>query len=81
MNSLASACRHPKTTDNKWTHFINRCRDNLHIVLSMSPSGDTLRSRCRNFPSLINNTTIDWFFKWSLEAVARKILYSEDIAD
>nr|CCC89964.1 unnamed protein product [Trypanosoma congolense IL3000] len=69
--------------DNKWTAFVSRCRDNLHVVLSMSPSGDVLRTRCRNFPALINNTTIDWFQKWpsqALEAVSKRILQSEDLS-
>ena len=30
----------------------------------MSPVGDKLRSRCRNFPGLVNNTVIDWFEPW-----------------
>lgn len=33
--------------------FINRVRDNLHIVLAFSPIGDAFRSRLRQFPSLI----------------------------
>ncbi|ORC93797.1 putative dynein heavy chain [Trypanosoma theileri] len=70
--------------DNKWTAFVSRCRDNLHVVLSMSPSGDVLRTRCRNFPSLINNTTIDWFQKWpsqALEAVGTRMLQDEDLPE
>eukprot|EP00919_Chromeraceae_sp_WS-2016_P052520 GHVR01124682.1.p1 GENE.GHVR01124682.1~~GHVR01124682.1.p1 ORF type:complete len:101 (+),score=2.87 GHVR01124682.1:481-783(+) len=35
----------------------------------MSPAGDTLRIRCRNFPGLISNTSIDWFFTWPKEAL------------
>jgi dynein heavy chain len=27
----------------KWAYFVNRCRDNMHIVLAMSPAGDKLR--------------------------------------
>ena len=27
----------------------------------MSPVGEAFRARCRQFPSLINCTTIDWF--------------------
>jgi dynein heavy chain len=44
--------------------FNNRIRDNFHIVLSFSPVGDAFRNRLRNFPSLINCTTIDWFNSW-----------------
>ena len=41
--------------------FVQRCRDQLHIVLAMSPIGDAFRTRLRKFPSLINCCTIDWF--------------------
>jgi len=41
--------------------FISRCRDQLHIVLAMSPIGDAFRDRLRKFPSLVNCCTIDWF--------------------
>ena len=54
-----------------------RIRDNLHIVLSFSPVGEAFRSRLRNFPSLINCTTIDWFNAWpksALKAVAEHFL-------
>lgn len=33
-----------------WQYFVDKCANNLHIVLAMSPIGDTLRTRCRNFP-------------------------------
>ncbi|TNN52942.1 Dynein heavy chain 10, axonemal [Liparis tanakae] len=33
-----------------WQYFVNKSANNLHIVLAMSPVGDTLRTRCRNFP-------------------------------
>jgi dynein heavy chain len=33
------------TRENCFTAFINRVRDNLHIVLTMSPVGDAFRSR------------------------------------
>jgi dynein heavy chain, axonemal len=59
----------PPSSSNLWSFFVERCRNNLHIVLAMSPSGDTLRRRCRNFPGLVSNTVIDWFFAWPEEAL------------
>ncbi|XP_077015711.1 dynein axonemal heavy chain 10 isoform X3 [Tamandua tetradactyla] len=59
-----------------WQYFVNKSASNLHIVLGMSP-GDTLRTRCRNFPGLVNNTGIDWFMPWppqALHAVAKSFL-------
>ncbi|XP_030074215.1 dynein axonemal heavy chain 10 [Microcaecilia unicolor] len=60
-----------------WQFFVNKSANNLHIVLGMSPAGDTLRTRCRNFPGLVNNTGIDWFLPWppqALHAVANSFL-------
>ncbi|XP_054939143.1 dynein axonemal heavy chain 10-like isoform X1 [Physeter macrocephalus] len=60
-----------------WQYFVNKSAGNLHIVLGMSPVGDTLRTRCRNFPGLVNNTGIDWFMPWpsqALHAVAKSFL-------
>lgn len=63
-----------------WQFFISKCSNNLHIVLAMSPVGDTLRTRCRNFPGLVNNAIIDWFMPWpeqALFAVATSFLSRE----
>ncbi|KAJ3347122.1 Dynein heavy chain 6, axonemal [Entophlyctis luteolus] len=55
--------------DSVYQFFINRCRDNLHIVLATSPVGDSFRNRCRMFPSLVNCSTIDWFDEWPKDAL------------
>ncbi|XP_048664162.1 dynein axonemal heavy chain 7 isoform X2 [Marmota marmota marmota] len=60
--------------------FIDRCRNQLHVVLAMSPIGDAFRNRLRKFPALVNCCTIDWFQSWpedALQAVASRFL--EDI--
>ena len=58
-----------QTTPALWAWFIERCRMNVHVALCMSPIGEGLRTRLRQFPSLINCTTIDWFDKWPTEAL------------
>jgi dynein heavy chain len=66
-----------ETPDNLWSFYVNKCRNNLHIVLAFSPIGDAFRDRLRKFPALINCCTIDWFMAWpedALEMVARKFL-------
>lgn len=35
----------------------------------MSPIGDAFRNRIRQYPSLINCTTIDWFLEWPRESL------------
>ncbi|KAH8608939.1 putative Dynein heavy chain N terminal region 2 domain1 [Trypanosoma vivax] len=55
--------------DDVYNFFISRVRDNTHIVLCMSPVGDTFRARCRQFPSLTNCCAIDWFDEWPKEAL------------
>jgi dynein heavy chain len=58
-----------ETKDDLWNYFLDKVKDNLHIILAMSPAGDSLRIRCRNFPGMVSNTSIDWFFSWPEEAL------------
>jgi len=60
----------PETKEFRWNYFVNRARENLHIMLCMSPAGDTLKLRCRSFPGLISNSFIDWFFPWPEDALS-----------
>ena len=34
-----------ETRDSMWRAFINKVRDNLHLVLAMSPVGEAFRAR------------------------------------
>uniref|UniRef100_A0A8D3BVT1 Dynein axonemal heavy chain 12 n=1 Tax=Scophthalmus maximus TaxID=52904 RepID=A0A8D3BVT1_SCOMX len=64
--------------------FVARCKDNLHIVVAFSPIGDAFRNRLRQFPSLINCCTIDWFQPWpeeALERVANSFLESLEMSE
>uniref|UniRef100_K3WA67 Dynein heavy chain n=1 Tax=Globisporangium ultimum (strain ATCC 200006 / CBS 805.95 / DAOM BR144) TaxID=431595 RepID=K3WA67_GLOUD len=50
---------------------------NMHVVVCLSPVGETFRARIREFPSLINCTTIDFFNEWpstALQYVADRFL-------
>jgi len=53
----------------EWNYYLSKLKDNLHLCLCFSPAGDALRNRCRNFPGLISNSTLDWFFEWPEEAL------------
>ncbi|KAK2532645.1 Dnah7 [Columba livia] len=64
--------------------FVDRCRDQLHIVLAMSPVGDAFRNRLRKFPALVNCCTLDWFQTWpedALEAVASRFLEDVEMSE
>jgi dynein heavy chain len=74
----------PETKEFRWNYFVGRARENLHVVLAMSPAGDNLRVRCRNFPGLISNTNVDWFFPWpedALTAVANNFMGAVELED
>ncbi|NXF75625.1 DYH7 protein, partial [Sclerurus mexicanus] len=67
-----------------FAYFVNFCKENLHIVVAFSPIGDAFRNRLRQFPSLINCCTIDWFQPWpedALERVASKFLETLELTD
>ena len=64
--------------------FINKVRKNLHMGLCFSPVGDTFRFRARQFPALINCTSIDWFHPWPRDAlvgVAERFLAKIEFPD
>jgi len=50
--------------------FVKNARNNIHLVLAMSPIGDDFKRRLRMFPSLVNCCAIDWFLPWPQEALS-----------
>jgi dynein heavy chain len=67
-----------------WNFFVERVREQLHVVLAMSPIGDAFRTRIRMFPSLVNCCTIDWFQSWpddALTVVAHRFLEDVELED
>lgn len=65
-----------------FSYFVERCKENIHMVLCFSPVGDSFRNRLRMFPSLVNCTTIDWFHPWptdALKSVASRFFKDIDV--
>ncbi|XP_039605580.1 dynein heavy chain 2, axonemal [Polypterus senegalus] len=77
LSDAAKADNIPETPDNIFSYLVERVKNNLHIVLCMSPVGDPFRNRIRQYPALVNCTSIDWFSEWPKDAlleVAEKYL-------
>ena len=58
-----------ETPENLKQFFIDCVRDNLHLVLCMSPLNPKFPLRARKFPGLVSGATIDWFLPWPEEAL------------
>ncbi|KAM4770854.1 dynein axonemal heavy chain 14 [Rhinophrynus dorsalis] len=62
--------------------FLQRVRCKLHVVLALSPAGQTFRQHCRSHPALVNCCTVDWYDEWPEEAllnVAMSQIMQEDL--
>lgn len=72
------------TTENCWNTFIQRVKQNLHMVFTASPVGENFRVRSQRFLATVTSTVIDWFQPWpesSLFSVAKKFLDEIDLGD
>jgi dynein heavy chain, axonemal len=77
VRPYAVAAGKRETRSTIFSHFVSMCRDQVHIVMAMSPVGEQFRRRLRMFPSLVNCCTIDWFDQWprdALASVAQRVL-------
>lgn len=66
-----------------YNFFVSLIREQLHIILCMSPMGENFRNCVRDYPSMINNCTINWFHTWpddALEAVTCRFI-TEDVLE
>ncbi len=66
--TLVRTARHPRAPHAAPTRC-GQVRENLHIVLAVSPVGDSFRTRCRQYPSLVSCCAIDWFDRWPEDAL------------
>jgi dynein heavy chain, axonemal len=46
------------------SEFFQKVKENLHILLEMSPTGSNLRERVRTHKSLINCSNVIWLEEW-----------------
>lgn len=58
-----------ESQDNLKQYFIDRVRDNLHLVICMSPMNPKFPVRARKFPGIVSCPTIDWFLAWPADAL------------
>jgi len=82
VRPLAKSAGKGEGRDAILAYFVQLVRENLHIVLCFSPIGDTLRTRCRRYPALVNTCTIDYFSAWSEDAlysVAERFLSAKEL--
>ena len=55
------------------SYFLLNIKENLRLILSVSPHSNSFREKVRAFPSILNCCTLDWYLPWSkiaLETVA-----------
>ena len=69
LEEISSQMPAGTTPNQKYSYFVNKCKENLHMAICMSPVGEVFRRRLRTFPTLVNCTTIDWFLPWPEEAL------------
>jgi len=72
-DALEAGCNDIRTEIYKY--FVDQSRKHLHVVICMSPVGESFRSRIRMYPALVNCTTLDWFSEWPHDALQEVALH------
>merc|ERR1719387_553755 len=54
---------------NLYAYFLDRLRDNLHIVLAFSPVNKKFPIRAQKFPAVFSAVNINWFLPWPEDAL------------
>ena len=81
MRPLCQAAGLPLHKASLYSFFVKRVRKNIHISLCFSPMGEPFRTRLRNFPSLVNCCTIDYFAAWPEEALQSVAFSALEVVD
>jgi len=69
MKNVAQEKGVEQTPANILNLFLNIIKQKSHIICALSPMKETFRIFLRNFPSLVNCTTIDFYQEWPVEAL------------
>ena len=49
--------------------FVQRLKENLHLVLAMSPTSDKFKKDIVKYPALLNCCHINWVARWPDDAL------------
>lgn len=82
MDFLRDRPDQEETPENLKQYFTDTVRDNLHIIVCMSPMSPKFSARARKFPGLFSGPTIDWFLGWpedALTSVSKSFIENFDI--
>lgn len=69
MKNIAQEKNVEFTPANIMNLFLSIIKQKAHIICALSPMKETFRIFLRNFPSLVNCTTIDFYQEWPTEAL------------
>lgn len=61
--------------------FIGIIREQLHIIICLSPVNKDFRNILRDYPSFVSACTVDWFHHWpddDLTAISQRFLATDD---
>ena len=73
MRNLEKQLDKSRHTDGSGTElfklFVQRAKENLHIIIAMSPISESFRSFIAKFPALMGCCTINWMHQWPDDAL------------
>ena len=77
VRPIAKAAGKSESRDAILRHYVHLVRQNLHIVLCISPVGTGLRTRCNLFPSLVRESASVFLL---LNSIFKKVSCSVTVA-
>ncbi|KAG8123326.1 hypothetical protein E2320_018704, partial [Naja naja] len=69
LTSVSETAKESNKLDDMYSFFLQRVRHNLHIVLTVNPTGLVFRQYLQIYPAIVNCCTVDWYENWPEEAL------------